>query len=96
MFDFLKTLRGLLKHKNAQIRKEREMLLAANETNKILSAYILLLASRQKVIKVSKADIAAVLNHYVADVSSDGDNYIVEIKELKENHLGNGECSAVK
>lgn len=96
MFNFTKAIRGVLKRKNAQIRAEREMLLAANETNKILATYIMLLSSGQEVTKVSKVDVSKALSNYSAEIFSDEDNYIIKIKEHPNNNLGNGESRAVE
>lgn len=96
MFNFTKAIRWFLRHKNAQIRAEKEKFLAEHETNKILSAYIALLASKQESVKVSKADVRDALNRYSTEISSDNDYYIIKVNMSKDDSLGNGESRAVK
>ena len=96
MFNFTKAIRGVLRHKNSQIRAEREKLRAADESNKILSAYIALLASGQESVKVSKADDREALSRYGTEISSDKDCYIIKVKKSEKRSLGKRESRAVK
>ncbi|MGM9644193.1 MAG: hypothetical protein ACI3X1_03810 [Eubacteriales bacterium] len=96
MFNFTKAIRGVLRRKNAQIRAEREKFLAAHEANKILSAYIAVLASEQDAVKVSKADVRTALNRYCTDISSDKDCYIIKVNKSEKGSLGKRESRAVK
>ncbi len=81
MFNFSKTIRGVVKLKNAQIRAEREKSAAQREANKILSAYIVLLASGQDGIRILKKDVGMALGRYIAEISHDGDYYMIRVRE---------------
>ena len=96
MFNLTKAIRGVLRRKNVQIRAEREKFLAERETNKILSAYIALLASGQEALRISKADVREALNSYGTDGSSDKDCYIIKVKKSEKGSLGKRESRAVK
>ena len=79
MFKITKIIRSILKRKNLQIRAEREKLEAAEWANKILSAYIAVLAEGSEV-KVKKNDISRALTQVSIDVSCTDEYYIIRAK----------------
>ena len=76
-------IREILKRKNAQIRAEREKLMAAEVTNQIYASYILCLASDAGEARISKARIADTVGKYKADISATEDEYIIRVKPVE-------------
>lgn len=74
-------MRHLLSRKNIQIRAEREKYQAERAANSILTAYIFYLASQCGIIRIPKAEISAVLGKYAVVAYSDGDDYVIELKD---------------
>ena len=84
MKKFLKKIldiRRIIKRKNAQLRAEREKLMAAETANKIYASYILCLAAGEGEVRISKAEIAETVGKYRAEISSTEDEYVIRVKE---------------
>lgn len=96
MFKFRRLLRYYLKSKNSRIKKAIEAAEAAKCENRILSAYIALIASKYGVIKIPKKEISEVLGHFGVLASSDADNYIIEVFELSPGKEKGGVRGAEK
>ena len=75
-------IRRIIKRKNAQLRQEREKLLAAEASNRILASYIHCLAKDTGEVRIKKSKISEVFGRYRADVSVNDEEYIIKIKEL--------------
>ena len=93
MFKFRRLLRYFLKSKNSQIKKAREAAEAARCENRILSAYVALIAARYGVIKIPKKEISEALGKYGVLTSADADTYVIDVFELhpsKEKSEGQG------
>lgn len=75
-----KIIRHLVGIKNRQIRFERERSRAVEESNKILSAYIALLAKKSGEIRVSREEIGRVLGQVRAMVSRSDEDYVITIE----------------
>ena len=82
MLKFRKLLRHLLKSKNSQIKKAMEIADAKSLENRILSAYIALIASRYGIIRIPKKEISDTLGRFGVLASSVGDDYVIEVFEL--------------
>ena len=81
--NFLKKIMNFLTEmKNRQIRLAREKIRAFEETNKILSAYVALLAEQQGTVRVSKKSVSEALGSYKASVAESGDDYIIKIEKV--------------
>jgi len=95
MFNYIKSIKKIIKRKNAQIRAEREKLEAAETANRIYAAYIVWFASKHGEVSVPKREISALLGKYRADVSYTSDDYIISVKPIGEpyslqNNTGEG------
>lgn len=78
IFDIIR----IIKKKNAQIRAEREKLMAAEVQNNIYASYILALAAGAGEVRISRAEIAETVGKYRADVSSTEDEYIIRVQPI--------------
>lgn len=74
-----KVIKHLLGIKNRQIRFERERSRAIEEANKILSAYVTLLAGRTGEVRVSRSEIGRLLGKCNAKVARSGEDYVISI-----------------
>lgn len=74
-----KVIKHLFGIKNRQIRFEREKSRAVEEANKILSAYVTLLAGRTGEVRVSRAEIGRLLGKCSARVARSGEDYVISI-----------------
>ena len=72
-----KVIRRLLGIKNRQIKSERERSRALEEANRILSAYVTLLAKKYGELRVSRAEIARLLGHSCVTVERSGKDYLI-------------------
>ena len=75
-------IRRIIKRKNAQIRAEREKLMAAETANRIYAAYILYFAAKEGAVRVPKGEIAGVVGKYRAEISATEDEYIISVREI--------------
>jgi hypothetical protein len=75
-------IRRIIKRKNSQLREEREKLMAAEASNRILSSYLLCFVKETGEVRVKKSKIAEVLGRYRTDVSANDEEYIIKVKEL--------------
>jgi hypothetical protein len=82
MLKKINIIREILKRKNAQIRAEREKLMAAEVQNQIYASYILCLANESGEARISKSRIADTVGKYKAEVSATEDEYIIRVREL--------------
>ena len=96
MFKFRRLLKYILKSKNSQIKKAMEAARASSCENRILSAYIALIASRYGVIRIPKKEISETLGRFGVLASSDGEDYVIEVFELSSSNSKNGVESAEK
>lgn len=96
MFEFRRLLRYILKSKNSQIKKAMEQARATSCENRILSAYIALIASRYGVIRIPKKEISDTLGRFGVLASSDGEDYVIEVFELGGSNGHSGVESAEK
>ncbi len=87
MIDYFKTIRQILKNKNALIRADRQRLEAAEHANRILSAYIAVLADREGYVKISRLSVRSALGKYKTEISSDGEFYIITVKDIGKKQL---------
>ncbi len=87
MIDYFKTIRQILKNKNALIRVDRQKLEAAEHANRILSAYIAVLADSEGCVKISRSSVRSALGKYKTEISSDGEFYIVTVKDVEEKQF---------
>lgn len=86
-FKRLCALRHVLKRKNIQIRYEREKYRAEKAMNSILTAYVFYLAAKYGNLRIPKAEISALLGKSDVLAYSDGDYYVIKVK----NSIGSGE-----
>lgn len=84
MFNYIKSIKKIIKRKNAQIRAEREKLEAAEAANRIYAAYIVWFASKHGEILIPKREISALLGKYRAEVSYTSDDYVINVKPICE------------
>ncbi len=87
MIDYFKTIKQILKNKNALIRADRQRLEAAEQANRILSAYIAVLADSEGCVKISRLSVRSALGKYKTEISSDGEFYIVRVKDITDDRL---------
>ncbi len=80
MFRFNRILREILKRKNEQIKREREMLRAQECANVILSAYFAILLSERGEVRIPKSEVSRALGAYRVKATSVGDDYVIEVK----------------
>ncbi len=92
MKDLGKTIGEIVKGKNAIIRREREKLDAAEWSNRILSAYIALLASGDE-LRIRRDDVSSVLGSFRSEVLRDDDCYVIRLKRLVDDCIGKSEDS---
>jgi len=81
-------IRRIIKRKNAQIRAEREKLMAAETANRIYASYILCLAARTSGARIKKSEIARTVGKYRAEISATEDEYIISVKEIVPTDTG--------
>ena len=79
-FKRLCAFRHVLKRKNVQIRCEREKYRAEKAMNSILTAYVFYLAARYGNLRIPKAEISDLLGKGEVLAYSDGENYVIEVK----------------
>lgn len=72
-------LGALLRHRTRQLRFEREKRGALEEANMILAAYVAHLIDESGGARISKARIKDFIGKYSANISSDGEDYVIEI-----------------
>ena len=84
-----KVIRRLLGIKNRQIKSERERSRALEEANRILSAYVTLLAKKYGELRISRAEIARLLGHSFVAFERSDDDYLIRTKadESVEHHF---------
>ncbi len=94
MFRFNRIIKEILKRKNEQIKKEREKLRAQECANMIMSAYFTILLCERGAVRIPKSEISRVLGSYRVHASSDGDDYVIEVKSATEKspELLEGTC----
>ena len=74
-----KVIKHILRIKNRQIKLERERSHAAEEANRILSAYVAFLAGRTGEVRVPRAEIGRMLGKCNASVARSGEDYVISI-----------------
>ena len=84
-------IRRIIKRKNAQIRAEREKLMAAEVANHIYASYILCLAKECGSARLSKAEIANTVGKYRAEFSTTEDEYVITVKPIAAPDKTGGE-----
>ena len=77
-------IRRIIKRKNAQLREEREKLLAAEAVNRILSTYLLCFIKETGEIRVSKNKISDEFGKYRVEVSASDEEYVMSVRELTD------------
>lgn len=77
-----KILRFLAAVRNRLVKLERDKVKAYEETNKILSAYIAVLAERHGTVRIPKKAISEALGNFKASVGVDGEDYIITIERI--------------
>ncbi len=77
---FIRVLRFLLRHKNAQIVKERERCKASACENSIISAYLAILLEKQGEVRIPKETVSEMIGSYRAYVGEIGDDYVIKLK----------------
>ncbi len=92
MFDFFKALRGILKRRNKLIREQKQRAEAAECANRILTAYIAVLVGDKGTLLIPKIRVSSVLGKFYSEVASDGENYVITIKEDRRDVLGKREA----
>ena len=81
-------IRRIIKRKKAQIRAEREKLMAAETANRIYAAYILYCAAGEGAVRVPKDEIARTVGKYRADISASENEYIISVREIVPKDAG--------
>jgi hypothetical protein len=79
MFKKINIIRKILRHKNSQIRAEREKTQAEQSMNVILSAYLAMLIDRRGTVTIPKKEISEILGRYRVMASSDDENYVITV-----------------
>lgn len=92
MTGLIKTVRGIVKHKNEIIRGEREKVSALEWSNRILSAYIALLAS-EKELRINASDVSDIMGRYRAEVARADNCYVIKLIKAEKNAYGKREAS---
>ena len=93
--SFLMTKRddfeAMLRLKNREISNEREKVREKEITNLIISAYLSLLVEDRGSFRVSKEEVSRALGNLVTVATSDGDHYVITVKELEKKDEYGGE-----
>ena len=92
MIGLIKTVRGIVKHKNGIIRAEREKFSALEWSNRILSAYIALLASENE-LRINASDVSDIIGRYRAEVTREDNCYVIKIIKAEKSADGKREAS---
>ena len=79
MFKKINIIREILRHKNSQIRAEREKTQAEQSMNVILSAYLATLIDDRGTVSIPKRKISEMLGKYRVIASSDDENYVITV-----------------
>ena len=82
-------IREILRHKNSQIRLEREKTAAEQSMNIILSAYLAMLVDARGTVRIPKRQISEALGKYRVTASSDGESYIISVVPMSMD-IGDG------
>ena len=92
MTGLIKMVRGIVKHKNGMIRREREKIAALECSNRILSAYIALLAS-EKELRINASDVSDIIGRYRAEVTRADNCYVIKLIKAEKFADGKREAS---
>ena len=92
----LGAIRHLIARKNMQIRAEKEKFQEEKAVNSILTAYVFYIASRVGILRIPKAEISATLGKCSVIAYSDGDDYVIELKEHGVSGEGDADGKAGK
>jgi ribosome maturation protein Sdo1 len=79
MFKKINIIREILRHKNSQIRAERQKTEAEQSMNVILSAYLAMLVDDRGTVTIPKSRISEALGKYRVIASSDDENYVITV-----------------
>lgn len=82
---------AMLRLKNREISNEREKVREKEITNLIISAYLSLLVEDRGSFRVSKEEVSRALGNLVTVATSDGDHYVITVKELTKKDEYGGE-----
>ena len=82
-------IKEILRHKNSQLKLEREKTMAEQSMNIILSAYLAMLVDKQGTVSIPKSRISEALGKYRVIASSFGDNYIISVVPMNMD-IGDG------
>ena len=87
----VRAMRGLIRYlvgiKNRQVRAERQHSRALEESCRILSAYVALLAESRGEIRLSAKDVGRAIGDSEAIVTRVGGDYVIRIK--RKSDIGN-------